>query len=98
MISTAEYSMFITACSALLKGSVFGTVCDFMYEISPEPLNGFATNSHGRSVWYLAWTCLKVKVNFGGLHAVSLEKSVCFSFTSVLAHFLAVARQSVCCL
>jgi len=68
-----------------------------MYEISPEPLNGFATNSHGRSVWYLAWTCLKVKVNFGGLHAVSLEKSVCFSFTSVLAHFLAVARLSVVC-
>jgi len=34
----------------------------FVYEISREPLNGFAPNSHGRRVWSLAWTSLKVKV------------------------------------
>ena len=33
-----------------------------MCEISREPLNGFATNSHGRRVWSLAWMSLKVKV------------------------------------
>jgi len=34
----------------------------FMYEISREPLNGFAPYSHGRHVWSLARTSLKVKV------------------------------------
>ena len=33
-----------------------------MYEISPELLNGYAPNSHGRHVGSLAWTSLKVKV------------------------------------
>ena len=33
----------------------------FVYEISREPLNGYAPNSHGRRVWYLARTSLKVK-------------------------------------
>jgi len=31
-----------------------------------EPLNGFAPNSHGRHVWSLAWTSLKVKVKVQG--------------------------------
>ena len=34
----------------------------FVCEISREPLNGFAPNSHRRSVWSLARTSLKVKV------------------------------------
>jgi len=34
----------------------------FVYEISRESQNGFATNSHGRRVWSLAGTCLKFKV------------------------------------
>jgi len=34
----------------------------FVYEISPELLNGCAPNSHGRCVWSLAWTSLKVNV------------------------------------
>ena len=34
----------------------------FVYEISREPLNRFAPNSHGRRVWPLARTSLKVKV------------------------------------
>ena len=42
----------------------------FVYEISREPLNGFAPNSQGRRVWSLARTSSKVKVNFGGLCAV----------------------------
>jgi len=32
----------------------------------PEPLNGFAPNSHGRRVWSLALTSLKVKVKDQG--------------------------------
>ena len=39
-----------------------------------DALNQFATNSHGRGVWSLARTSLKVKVNFGGLRAVMFEK------------------------
>jgi len=44
------------------------SVCGFLfvYEISPEPLNGFAPNSQGRRVWSLARTCLKVKVKGQG--------------------------------
>jgi len=34
----------------------------FVYEISREPLDGFAPNSQGRSVWSLARMSLKVKV------------------------------------
>jgi len=47
------------------EGSVFGAVSLwflFVCEISPKPLNGFAPNSHGRCVWSLARTSLKVKV------------------------------------
>ena len=33
----------------------------FVYEMSRETLNGFAPNSHGRRVWSLAQTNLKVK-------------------------------------
>ena len=33
----------------------------YVYEISREPLNGFRPNSHGRRVWSLARTSLKVK-------------------------------------
>jgi len=38
----------------------------FVYEISREPLNRFAPNSHGRRVWSLARTILKVKVKGQG--------------------------------
>jgi len=34
----------------------------FVYEISQEPLNGFAPNSHGRRDWSTSRTSLKVKV------------------------------------
>ena len=34
----------------------------FVHEISREPLNGFAPNSQGRRVWYLAPMCLNAKV------------------------------------
>ena len=37
-----------------------------MYEISREPLNGFAPNSRGRLVWSLARTRLNVKVKGQG--------------------------------
>jgi len=44
------------------------SVCGFLfvYEISPEPLNGFAPNSQGRRVWSLARTSLKVTVKGEG--------------------------------
>ena len=34
----------------------------FVYEIYREPLNRFAPNSHGRRIWSLAQTSLKVRV------------------------------------
>ena len=34
----------------------------FVCEIYREPLSGFAPNSQGRRVWYLAQTSLNVKV------------------------------------
>jgi len=40
-----------------------------------ELLNGFAPISHGRHVWSLAWTSLKVKVDFGGLRAIYVWKT-----------------------
>jgi len=40
-----------------------------------EPLNEFAPNSHEIRVWSLARASLNVKVNFGGLRAVCLEKT-----------------------
>jgi len=40
----------------------------FVYEISPEPLNGFAPNSQARRVWSLAGMSLKVKVKGQGHH------------------------------
>jgi len=57
---------------------VVNAVCDFLfvYEISPEPLNGFAPNSQGRRAWSLVRTSLKVKVNFGGLRTVYVWKSI----------------------
>ena len=48
----------------------------FVYEISREPLNGYAPNSHGRRVLSLARTNLRAKVNFGGLRAVYVWKNI----------------------
>ena len=52
--------------------------CDFLfvYEVSREPQNGYAPNSHARRVWCLARTSLKVKVNFVGLSAVYVWKNI----------------------
>jgi len=54
------------------------SVCGFLYayEISRELLNGFVPNSHGRRVWSLAWTSLKVKVK--GQKSRSPEKTASF--------------------
>jgi len=38
----------------------------FVYEISPEPLNGFVINSQGRHAWSLARMSLNVKVKGQG--------------------------------
>jgi len=63
-------SRIFTACSELqqvlfLTPPVCGSFL-FVYEISPEPLNVSARNSHGRRVWCLARTSLKVKVKGQG--------------------------------
>jgi len=46
-----------------VEGSVFGAISLWflVYEISLEPMNGFVPNLHGRLVWSLAQTSLKVK-------------------------------------
>ena len=61
-------------CNSLLKivftaRSELRTFCfrrrqcfSYVYEISREPLNGFALNSHGRRVWSFARTSSKVKI------------------------------------
>ena len=52
-----------------VEGSVFGTVSLWFLsvdEISLQPLNGFAPNSHGRRFWFLARASLKVKVKGQG--------------------------------
>jgi len=51
------------------EGYVFGAVSLFLvvYEISLEPLNGFAPNSHRRRVWSLARMSLKVRSKVKGL-------------------------------
>jgi len=84
-------SVIITARSEVQKVLFLVlAVCGFLSvsEISREPLNRFAPNSHARRVWSLTWTSLKVKVKgqghqgqkttffgpFGGLHAVCLVK------------------------
>ena len=64
-ISSGFYlQKIINAHSELWKVLFFGAVSLwlFVYEISLEPLNGFVPNSHGRRVWSLAQTSLKVKV------------------------------------
>ena len=44
-----------------------------MYEIFWEQLNGFVPNSHGRSVWSLAW-----RDEFEGQRSRSLEAKMAF--------------------
>ena len=57
--------LFITALSELRKVLFLApSVCGFLFvnEMSLETMNGFAPNSHGRCVWSLPGTSLKVKV------------------------------------
>ena len=65
----------------------------FVYVISQELLNGFEPNSHGRRVWSLARTNLKVKVTrdkngifgpFGSLRAVYVWSNI-FSLQFVVS-------------
>jgi len=79
-------SLFTKVVAACMH--VFDVVRDFLfvYEISQEPLDGFAPNSHGRRVWFLAWTSLKVKVKGQGHQGqkrhflASLASSVIFTY------------------
>jgi len=75
-------AIIITARSELQKVLIWRRGFLFVYEISREPLNGFAPNSQGRRVWSFARTSFKVKGQghqgqktiffdpFGGLRAV----------------------------
>jgi len=62
----------------------------FVYEISLEPLNGFAPNSHGRRVLSLAGTSLNVKVKGQGSKVtVTRDKNGIFrSFGGLLAIYV----------
>jgi len=51
-----------------------------VYEISPEALNGFARNSHGRRVSSLTWTSLKVKVTRDKKRHFSALLAACVQF------------------
>ena len=79
-------SVSITARSELRKVLflVLSVTFLFVYEISREPLNRFAPNSHGRRVWSLARTSLNVKVKRQGhqgtktaFSALSAARAVC---------------------
>jgi len=61
-----DYRTQWTALGSVLAMSV--TLFFVLYEISPEPLNGFAPSSQGRCVWSLARTSLKVKIKGQGHH------------------------------
>jgi len=55
-LSPTVVAFLFTARSELRKVLFLApSVCGFLfvYEISREPLNGFASNSHGRRVWSL---------------------------------------------
>ena len=56
----------ITACSELCKVLFLALSVTFLFvcQISLEPLNGFAPNSHGRRVWSLARRSL-IRFMFG---------------------------------
>jgi len=75
-----------TARSALRKvfSALMSATFPCVHEISREPLNGFAPNSHGRRVWSLARTSLNVKVKGQGHQgqktALSVLSAVCVRF------------------
>ena len=58
-----------------------------MYEITQEPLNEFAPNSHGRRVWSLVETSLKVKVTDKKRHFSTLLQFV-FGKTFLASSFV----------
>jgi len=56
-----------------------------VYEISPELLNTFVSNAHGRRVWSLARTSLKVKIKSQGQEAQKQHISV---LLAACVHFM----------
>jgi len=98
----AKHSSIVTTRSELRKvlflaPSVWVFLC--VYEISPEPLNGFAPNSHGRHVWSLSWTCLTVKVTRDKKRHFSALLAACVQFmfgkTSLEFFFVYFSRNVV---
>ena len=99
------YFQSFTARSELLMVLFLGpSVCVFLfvYEISREPLNGFAPNSHGRRVWSLARRSLKVKVKVicqdhqgQKRHAVCACVRFVFGKTSLASSFRYFSLRSV---
>ena len=64
------YGCHLSASNRQTQLSAFSAIAEllflFVYGTSCEPLNGFAPNSHGRRVWSIAQTSLKVKVKIKG--------------------------------
>ena len=60
---TLIVNILVTARSKLRKVPFLApSVCGVLFVCEISPLNGFAPSSHGRRVWFLARTSLKVKV------------------------------------
>ena len=57
----------------------------FVYEMSREPLRGFAPNSQGRRVWSLARTSLNVKVEGQGLQG---QKTAFLALSAACVRFV----------
>jgi len=62
---------------------IWRCLCLFVNQISRDRLNGFAHNSQGRRVWFLARTSLNVKVKDKGHQG---PKTRCVLPSSVLLH------------
>ena len=84
---------FFTAHSKLRKVLVvlrcLWLVCLFEYEISTEPLNGFAPNLHGRRIWSLGQTNLNVNVKCQG-H----QGQICSPLKCIVMHLLQMTSCS----
>ena len=87
----------VTTSSELCKVLFWRCLCCLCVQISLELLNRFVTNSQGRRVWSRAQTSLKVKVNFGSLCSLCLEKHICSSFLCVCTCTCTLVMMAALC-
>jgi len=95
----AGFSFFYTARSEVCKVLFLALSVTFLfvYEISSEPVNGFAPNSPGRRAWSLARTSLNCQVQFRRpACGLCLEKNICALFVFIFCCGIFVFRVNVC--